>query len=200
MIALIAAMVLPQLIGEDSKESPLDAPKRPPFKKHDHIQIQVLERSRANSTVDLRTDRRSRFEVEFDEWVRFDTPSGGGSPRLRSAALDDDPAIDIDARFRRDNGGRTSRNFDLAFQITAEVVDVRPNGNLVLQAKKRRKVNSDEEVILLTGEVSPQAIVNNAVRSENILNLDIRYEGSGPSSDTTKPGLLGKLLDILWPF
>lgn len=200
MIGLIAAMVLPQLIGEESKESALDAPKRPPYKKHDLVQIAVLERSRANSAVDLRTDRRSRWEIEFDDWIRFDTPSRGGTPRLRAAALDDDPAIDIDARFRRDNSGRTSRNFDLSFMITAEVVDVRPNGNLVLQAKKRRKVNSDEELILLTGEVSPQQIVNNTVKSEHILNLDIRYEGTGPSSDTTKPGFLGKLLDLLWPF
>ena len=179
---------------------PYDAPKRLPFKKHDHLQILVQEKSRALSTTELRTDRRSRWETELQDWVRFTKTDQGTLPRLQPAALTGQPSIDMDARFRQDNQGRTGRQFDLTFTIAAEVVDVRPNGTLVIQAIKRRKINADEEVIKLTGEVAPQSIVGDKVRSDSLVNLNIVYEGSGSVSDQANPGILGWLLGKLWPF
>lgn len=186
--------------GGNVGAGPYDAPKRLPFKKHDHLQILVQERSRALSTTELRTDRRSRWETELEDFVRFSKTDKGTLPRLQSAALTGDPSIDLDARFRMDNQGRTGRQFDLTFTIAAEVVDVRPNGTLVIQAIKRRKVNADEEVIKLTGEVAPQSIVGDKVRSDSLVNLNIVYEGSGSVSDQANPGVLGWLLGKLWPF
>jgi len=42
--------------------------------------------------------------------------------------------------------------------LTAEIVDIRPNGSLVLQATKRRIVNKDEEAVRLTCEVSAENV------------------------------------------
>lgn len=197
VLALASAAEAQSLLGE-SNASPYDPPKRLPFKKHDHLQILVQERTRALSTAELRTDRRSRFEVDLDKWIRFDR-SGGGT-KLEPAALAGDPGIDVDSRYRNDNSGRTARQFDLVFAIAAEVVDIRPNGVLVVQAIKRRKVNDDEELIRLTGEISPEAVVANAVASERVVNLNVTYEGSGAVSDTSKPGVVGWVLGKLWPF
>lgn len=188
------------LLGENPTRSPIDPPQRPPYRKHDHVTVMVLERSRALSSAELKTDRRSRWEVSLDEFIRFNRPSTTEAPRLKAAALAGDPGIDMDARFRQDNNGRTTRQFDLAVTITAEIVDVRPNGTLVIQAMKRRRVNSDDEVIRLTGEIASTAITNNMVRSDNIANLSLAYEGSGSVSDSGKPGWLGWLLSKLWPF
>lgn len=198
--ALLAAAMpasAQSLLGEGGG-SPYDPAKRPPFKKHDLIQIVAVERSKATSDADLRTDRRSRWEINPKDWIKLS--DGDTFPDLDSAALTGSPKIDLDARYRRDNSGRTSRNFDLTFTVTAEVVDIRPNGNLVIEAKKRRKVNNDEEYIRLTGEVAPTAVENNIVKSEKIANLDITYEGSGPANDSSKPGFFGWLFDKLWPF
>ena len=178
--------------------SPNDPPKRPAYKKLDHLQILVCEKTRALSAAELRTDRRSRMELDLDQWVKFDGTSKGH--KLAGAELAGDPGIDLDARFRRDNQGRTTRQFDLTFAISAEVVDVRPNGVLVVQALKRRKVNDDEELIRLTGEISPDAIVANCVKSDKVVNFSVTYEGSGAASDVSKPGVLGWLLGKLWPF
>lgn len=186
--------------GPNAGAGPYDAPKRLPFKKHDHLQILVQERSRALSTTELRTDRRSRWETELEQWARFTKTDQGALPRLQPAALTGQPGIDLDARFRQDNQGRTGRQFDLTFTIAAEVIDVRPNGTLVIQAIKRRKVNADEEVIKLTGEVAPQSVVGDKVRSDSVVNLNIVYEGSGSVSDPASPGILGWLLGKLWPF
>ena len=138
--------------------------------------------------------------VDFTGQANQDITALSAGQCVGDTALAEEPGIDLDARFRADNQGGTSRNFDLTFMITAEVIDVRPNGNLVIEAKKRRFVNSDEEILLLTGEVSPKAIINNVVKSEKIANLDIRVVGEGPANSVAKPGLMTRILDWLWPF
>ena len=202
-IASLLALSVParaqSLLGEGSSSSPYDAAKKPALKKHDHVRILVLEKARAQAGADLRTDRRSRWEVSLDDWVKFDR-EGGKGPHLQGTNPAIDPKIDLDARYRQDNLGRTTRQFDLTMTITSEVIDVRPNGNLVLQAIKRRKVNADEETIKLTGEVSPLVVVNGAVRSDSIANLNVSYDAEGSVGDVAKPGWLGWILGKLWPF
>jgi hypothetical protein len=68
-----------------------------------------------------------------------------------------------------------------AVTVTAEVVDVRPNGTLVLQAVKRRTVNGVEELLRLTGEVSAANVTMNRTSAESLLNLSVVYDG--PTSD-----------------
>ncbi len=183
----------------DGGTSPYDPPKRKPYKKHDHIQIMVKEKAKAVSKADLRTDKRSRWETDFNEFIRFDK-SAKGNRRLRGAELGDDPEIDIDSRFRQDHIGATTREFELTFTITAEIVDVRPNGNLVIEARRTRKVNNELEIIKLTGEIAPDSINNNVVLSDKIASLNIDYGGEGSVGDTQKPGILGWILGKLWPF
>ncbi|HVE39459.1 MAG TPA: flagellar basal body L-ring protein FlgH [Planctomycetota bacterium] len=66
--------------------------------------------------------------------------------------------------------------------ITAEVIDIRPNGTLVLQAIKRRTVNGVEEILRLTGEVAAANVTMNKTSAESIVNLSVVYDG--PTSDT----------------
>lgn len=192
------------LPAQEEFSDPYTTPKRPPYRRHDHLRIIVQERAKALSTTDLRTDRRSRWELSLDNFVRFsnaDGRRGKDFPRLRASELSGDPGIDLDTRFRMDSAGRTSRAFDLTFSISAEIVDIRPNGNLVIEGRKRRKVNGETEMIRLSGEVSPENVEPfKTVRSANIANLDIEYDGRGTTGDITKPGLLGWLLGKLWPF
>jgi len=68
-----------------------------------------------------------------------------------------------------------------AVTVTAEVIDIRPNGTLVLQAAKRRTVNGVEEILRLSGEVAPANVTMNKTSGECILNLSVVYDG--PTSD-----------------
>lgn len=63
------------------------------------------------------------------------------------------------------------------FSIAAEVADVRPNGTLVVQARKRRFVDGREEVFKLSGEVPAAAVRDGAARLEDVLNLSLVREG-----------------------
>jgi flagellar L-ring protein precursor FlgH len=178
--------------------SPYDPLPKPKIQKYDHIQIKVIETARGSARGDLRTDRRTRWEFELDKWIRFDV-SARGHRRLRAAALEDSPGIDLDTRLRFDNTGETTRYFELKLNITARVVDVKPNGILVLEAIKRRRINEDVEVIKLTGEVHPRFIDENyTVRSDKIANLDISYEASGSVGDVSKRGFFGWLFGLFF--
>jgi len=82
--------------------------------------------------------------------------------------------------------------------ITAEVVDIRPNGALVLQATKRRIVNKDEEIVGLTCEVAAGDVTEHKTSSAHLTNLTMTYDGAGV--DGARPGLLGWLFGKIWPF
>jgi hypothetical protein len=76
-------------------------------------------------------------------------------------------------------GDRPKADGGGGFAIAAEVADVRPNGTLVVQARKRRIVNGREEVFKLTGEVPAAAVKDGAARLEDVLNLSLVCEGLG---------------------
>ena len=89
---------------------------------------------------------------------------------------------------------------DSSFSVTAEVIDVRPNGTLVVQAMKRRRVGGEEEVVRLTGEVASASVADGAVRLDDVHNLNVVYEGPGRGADVGKFGFLSGLLGRVWPF
>ncbi|MBI3858379.1 MAG: flagellar basal body L-ring protein FlgH [Planctomycetes bacterium] len=64
-----------------------------------------------------------------------------------------------------------------AATVMAEVLDIRPNGTLVLQAIKRRTVNGVEELLKLTGEAAPANVNAGRVSAEHVLNLSVVIEG-----------------------
>jgi hypothetical protein len=56
------------------------------------------------------------------------------------------------------------------------VVDVRPNGTMVLQAIKRRTVNGVQESLRLTGEVTPANVTAGKVSADHVLNLSVSID------------------------
>ena len=125
--------------------------------------------------------------------------------QIRFADREKAPAApDAEPRVRWDQEAREWVRFDAkeaatsALTVTAEVVDLRPNGVVVLQAVKRRSVNKDDETLRLTCEVAADKISSHQTSSENLANLTMTYDGAG--GDGAKPGLLGWLFGKIWPF
>ena len=97
--------------------------------------------------------------------------------------------------------GSTSRQENLNATITAKVIDVQPNGNLLIEGRRNIKVNEEDQIIVLEGTIRPRDIsVDNTVNSIYVADARISYSGRGIISDRQSPGWLMNILDKIWPF
>ena len=97
--------------------------------------------------------------------------------------------------------GTTTRSSRMTAFITARVIKVKPNGNLVIRGARDVRVNNENQYIYLQGEVRPVDISSsNVVLSTYIADAVIELSGYGVVSDKQHPGLVARLLDWIWPF
>ena len=88
-----------------------------------------------------------------------------------------------------------------ADSITVVVMDILPNRNLVVLGTRNRNISGDIQTIEVSGIVRPSDVAfDNSVKSERIADFRIVSRNEGVSASYTKPGWLGSILDILWPF
>ena len=86
-------------------------------------------------------------------------------------------------------------------RITVVVMDILPNRNLVVMGSLTRNIAGDIQTIEVSGIVRPSDVsFENTVKSEQIADFHILTRNSGVSAPYTKPGWLGKILDMIWPF
>ncbi len=97
--------------------------------------------------------------------------------------------------------GKTSRDSTLSAVITARVISVLDNGNLVIQGRRQLSVNAEDQYIVLTGVIRPDDISSdNTVSSQYVADAKIVYGGRGVVNDKMRPGWLARVLDWAWPF
>jgi flagellar L-ring protein precursor FlgH len=85
--------------------------------------------------------------------------------------------------------------------ITVVVEDILPNGNLVVIGSCSRNIAGDRQIIEVSGIVRPSDIAfDNTVKSEQVANFSIVTKLGGISEPYNRPGWLGSVFDIIWPF
>lgn len=85
--------------------------------------------------------------------------------------------------------------------MTVTVIDVLPNGNLVLEGYRTRLLSGEERTLRITGIIRPEDIgAQNTVQSQFIANFQIHYVGRGPDTTMNSYGWWGKLMNVAWPF
>ena len=81
------------------------------------------------------------------------------------------------------------------------VVEVMPNGNLVLRGEKQLALTEGSEIIQVAGIIRPDDVApNNTVQSRRLANAQIAYRGSGDLANATKAGWGTSTLLKIWPF
>lgn len=100
-----------------------------------------------------------------------------------------------------DGQGTSDRDGHVNAYISAMVVQVLPNGNLVISGRRQISVNHETQYILVSGVVRPEDInTNNEISSTFVADARIVYSGVGVLADKQKPGWLGRAIDHVWPF
>jgi flagellar L-ring protein FlgH len=85
--------------------------------------------------------------------------------------------------------------------ITVTVVDVQPNGNLVVMGVRNRNIGGDTQLIEVSGIVRPSDILfDNTVKSTQVADFRLVSKNGGVADPYTRPGWLGSIFDMVWPF
>ena len=85
--------------------------------------------------------------------------------------------------------------------MTAQVVEVYPNGNLLIRGEKIVNFSSGSEVVQVKGIIRPQDIQpDNTVQSKRLASAQITYKGVGPNANAQQVPWGTNLLLSIWPF
>lgn len=86
-------------------------------------------------------------------------------------------------------------------RVTVVVVDILPNGNLVVIGTRDRSIAGDTQKIEISGIVRPSDIsFDNTVKSEQVANFQIVTRNTGVAAPYTRTGWLSRVFDVVWPW
>ncbi|MBN1341938.1 MAG: flagellar basal body L-ring protein FlgH [Phycisphaerae bacterium] len=166
------------------------------FREHDLITIIVRQHKKYEGDATTDNKKDANFNAILDAWFRIHDGKwvqqqfGGNIPEIKGK---------FGGQLKAD--GKSEREDKFTARITAEVVDVKPNGNLVLEASSRVKNDEEEQILTLCGvcrglDVAP----DNTVLSTQLADLQIMEKNTGAVRDATRRGWIPKTLDFLRPF
>lgn len=171
-------------------------PEPETIKVHDLVTIIVRISKTAKSDAKLKSKKDWTHEWALDEWIRINSDNNLVSDTFPDGA----PSVKF--KFKNDfkGDGKYDRQDSFTTRIQATVIDVKPNGNLVLEAKNDVEFGGERFAVTLTGtccsrDVTPQ----NTVLSSQIADLTLRAKESGATRDASRRGWLQRAFDFLRP-
>ena len=111
------------------------------------------------------------------------------------------PQVQYGSARTLDGKGSYNLQGSMTTQITAVVMEVLPNGNLVIEGSRLKKSVDEKVLIRISGIVRPEDISNaNVVLSSAVAEAKIVYESEGPIANSNRWGWFERFVDHIWPF
>lgn len=162
----------------------------------DIVTVRIVESSSATNKASTQTGRSSSVSASVDGLFGLENKYSANSPFFNPFST---VAGGLESGF--DGSGTTKRSGDLTAVITARVMDILPNGNLIIMGSREVMVNREKQEITLSGIIRPRDVsAENVVLSTYISDAKIAYSGSGVINDRQRPGWLARAIDLVWPF
>ena len=155
----------------------------------DTITINIAEKTAASKNSENKAERSQSFDVA--------TPSIIGLPfkGAQGTALSATDSSKFDGK-----GQNTSAN-DFTSTITVTVIEVYPNGNLLVSGEKQIGLKEGEEFIRFSGVVNPNYITaSNTVQSTQVADARIEYKANGFIDSAQVMGWLSRFFLTFLPF
>lgn len=154
------------------------------FRKGDALTVLIVEDTKAGNSARTENGRESSVGAGF-----------GVSTGTSNTSANADLGTSTD--FKGD--GSTTRNESIRSKLSARVVDLEENGNLIIEGKRTTKVNGETQYVTIRGVVRPVDVrPDNSVYSYSILDLTLLIDGDGSVSEYQEPGLITKFFRILF--
>jgi flagellar L-ring protein precursor FlgH len=162
----------------------------------DIVTIKIVENSKATNNATTKTDRTTAMSVGLTDLFGLENKFPSGSNFFNPFS-----PLESDYSNQFDGSGSTARSGALTAYITARIIQIQTNGNLVIEGNREVRVNGENQIITLTGLIRPRDISPaNIVQSTYIADARISYSGSGVLNDQQRPGWLARILNNIWPF
>ncbi len=163
----------------------------------DLVTIKIVERYQSSQQVSNKGGRSTGLKAGVAKFLGYEKALEDYNHRFTA-----NPMFDSSYQYNLNAQSQNQRDLQLKATLTARVVKVLPNGNLVVQAKRVVKQDADLEYILLTGIVRPQDIdADNTVLSTQLSDVTLEYSGRGPNKEIVRgPGWVARLLNLIWLF
>ena len=165
----------------------------------DIITVNVIEKTSASKSASTKSDRGSSADASVT--TLFGIPLDLGITDFLGLGNSFSPGVKGKYASSFDGSGSTERSDDFTAKITVQVVDLLPNGNLIIEGYREVVVNHERQTLVLKGIVRPEDITpGNTIDSTYIADAEIEYTGKGVISDKQSPGWLVRVIDVAWPF
>ena len=97
--------------------------------------------------------------------------------------------------------GVTDRSATFNTTVTARVVKVLGNGNLIFEGLRDIQLNNETQRLYIAGMVDPTKLdPQNGISSDMVAELRVGYGGHGEVDQALRPGFISKLLNYIWPY
>ena len=159
----------------------------------DILTITVIETSKTDNKAKTTMEKKTKRSANFDGNVGIDH------------VISSLPAINLGAGTEYTNNldGKADYKDERTFtdSFTVMVVDIMPNGNLVVWGTRLRDIGGSIQDIEVSGIVRTSDIAfDNTIRSEQVANFSILAKNKGASAAFNRRNWLGKIFDDIWPF
>ena len=160
----------------------------------DLLTLIISEASEVENSENRSLDKNSSAGTTAD----FAAGSGGGlATQAANASLDF--ASSAKRAFSGKANYRDSREY--TDHITVTVVDVLPNGNLVISGRRCLSIAGEQRTLIVSGVVRPIDLgPDNKISSRYVADLKTVYEGEGSSKRFTRQGWMSRAANKVWPF
>ncbi len=165
---------------------------------NDLITINIIEEISGSKKAETSTDKDSSFDSRIDNFFGVKPPYSSLGSILGYPI---EPALKASSKNNFKGSGETLQEGNLVGTITARVVAVQPNGNLVIDSRKEITLNNEKQILVLQGIIRPDDIAaDNTISSLEVADARLYFVGDGIITEKQSSAWLGRLIDQVWPF
>jgi len=161
----------------------------------DILTILVQESATAQKQNNTTTSKQSAIDASIQSFLYAPAASGLLS---KNGSL---PAMKMSSKNDFNGGGQINNSEQITARIAVRVIDVLPNGNLIVEGRRQTAFSGEKQDATLRGTVRYNDIAaNNTLYSYNMVDATIQFTSKGTISDNQRKGWFSKIWDKVTPF
>lgn len=177
---------------------PITVPRT--WQQHDLVEIVVRESSSVSSSQEISTEKSYDLNASVANFPQL-TVNDLINGVLKASENRMPPKADVASSKNFEGEAEVAREDSFTARVMAEVIDILPNGNLVLEARTSIRMDKETATILLGGVCDPKTISPaGQIFSSQLFDLRLTKLHEGELKKATEKGLFSRVLDTMFAF